>query len=219
MKKILALLLLAILAMLALPQVALAGEHGRNTSQAHHPDTNDDHNDHDDDDHEGGEHENQVNTSFRIRLEGDQSVPPVDTTSFGFAKIQLVDNTTLRFTLIVCNIANVTRAHIHVSAAGTNGPVVIGFFEEPIYPFSTTHGCSLLSAGIRTPSDLTVHPEAGINNWTDFVHALQTNNTYVNVHTTAHPGGEIRGQLVSHVEHGNEHDDHEDTGDAEENDD
>ena len=36
----------------------------------------------------------------------------------------------------------------------------------------------------------------GINSCEDFEQALLLNNTYVNVHSTANPGGEIRGQLI-----------------------
>ena len=222
MKKILALVLLATIAtvgILALPQLALAGQHGQNPGQGHNPQANDNHGHGHGHESDEDQNERQVNDSFRVRLVGDQQNPAVNTTAFGFARIQLIDNTTLRFSVTVCNIVNVTASHIHVGAAGTNGPVVIPFFSQPAYPFSSPHGCALLEAGIRTPSDLTLRPEAGINNWNDFVHALETNNTYVNVHTTAHPLGEIRGQLITHPSHENEHDHNQDTDDAEESDD
>lgn len=222
MKKLLAIVLLAItvtIGVLALPQLALAGQHPQNPGQGNNPRTNDDHGQDHGQGFGEGQNEHQVNASFRIRLLGDQQSPPVNTTAFGFASVTLIDNTTLRFSVTVCNIVNVTASHIHVGAAGTNGPVVIPFFSEPTYPFSSPHGCALLEAGVRTPSDLTVRPEAGINNWNDFVHALETNNTYVNVHTTAHPLGEIRGQLVTHPSHAHGNDHNQDTDDAEENDD
>ena len=209
MKKILPLLLLATLAMLALPHLALAGEHTQNMSQNHSSETNDVHEGSNSDHNQAGkqQHEDEgVNASFQVRLVGSQQVKAVSTIAFGFAKIELIGNTTLEFSLVVCDIANVTHAHIHVGAAGTNGPIVIHFFDEPTYPFSVTDGCETLAAGIRTPSDLTTASEAGINNWNNFVHALLTNNTYVNVHTTANPNGEIRGQLILHAEHEQDHD-------------
>jgi hypothetical protein len=106
------------------------------------------------------------------------------------------DNSTLSFEVVVCNIANVIASHIHVGAAGTNGPVVLPFYGSPSPPFNSTKGCDTLAEGTRTSANLVARPDAGINTWTDFINALIAGNTYVNVHTTAHTGGEIRGQLV-----------------------
>jgi hypothetical protein len=136
---------------------------------------------------------------FTVALRGSQQVPPVTTNAFGFVIVRLFHNgtsTAIDFRLIVCNIANVTHAHIHVGAAGTNGPIVVPFFDQPSSPVSKANGCTVLASGLRGPFDLIPRPEAGINNWADFVHALLSGNTYVNVHTIANPGGEVRGQLV-----------------------
>jgi hypothetical protein len=178
MKKLLPLLLLATLAILAtLPQSAFA-----NPAQ--------------DGDNQSGHGTIAV---FAVALQGGQQVPPVATNAFGFVVVRLFHNgtgTAIDFRLIVCNIANVTHAHIHVGAAGTNGPIVVPFFDQPSSPVSKANGCTVLASGLRGPSDLIPRPEAGINNWADFVHALVSGNAYVNVHTIANPGGEIRGQLV-----------------------
>jgi len=183
LKILLPLLLLATLGMLAaLPHIANADDQGQN---------------------EGGHHQTGQETNhdglrirFHIRLTGDQQVPAVPTTAFGFAEVQLSeDNNTLSFEVVVCNIANVIASHIHVGAAGTNGPVVLPFFGSPS-PFNSTRGCDTLAEGTRTSTSLVARPDAGINTWTDFINALIAGNTYVNVHTTAHTGGEIRGQLV-----------------------
>jgi hypothetical protein len=151
------------------------------------------------DDHHKTDHQTNegLTIRFNIRLTGDQQVPAVSTIAFGFAEVQLSeDNSTLSFEVVVCNIANVTASHIHVGAAGTNGPVVLPFYGSPSPLFNSTRGCDTLAEGTRTSADLVARPAAGINTWTDFINALIAGNTYVNVHTTAHPGGEIRGQLV-----------------------
>lgn len=187
-KIILPLLLLSTLAALAiLPQSAFATSHGQNEHQ---------------------QTSHGTIAVFAVSLQGDQQVPSVSTNAFGFVIVRLFQNGTnsaIDFHLIVCNIANVMHAHIHVGAAGTNGPIVVPFFDQPSSPVSKTHGCTVLANGLRGPSDLILRPAAGINSWNDFVNALMSGNTYVNVHTTANPGGEIRGQLVPQQEQSENH--------------
>ncbi len=184
---LLPLLLLATLGMLvALPHIATAEDQGQNEGTPHQAD------------HEGR------TIRFDTHLTGDQQVPAVNTDAFGFAKVRLSeDNSTLSFEVVVCNIANVIASHIHVGAAGTNGPVVLPFFGSST-PFNSTRGCDTLAEGTRTSANLVARPDAGINTWTDFINALVAGNTYVNVHTTAHTGGEIRGQLVHEQDDQNE---------------
>ena len=84
-----------------------------------------------------------------------------------------------------------TASHIHVGAVGAGGPVVINFTVPAggisnDYALSGTFGCS----------DVVVRAAQGINSCEDFEQALLLGNTYVNVHSTANPGGEIRGQLI-----------------------
>jgi hypothetical protein len=178
--------------------------HDNETTDGHHAENDDNHTQEMSDDHENEtmdapQQEPVVNATFHVPLVGSEQVLAVNTTAFGFAKIQLVQNSTLqfiRFRVVVCDIVEVTHSHIHVGAAGTNGPIIIHFFDQPTMPFNSTEGCSTLAQGERGPGDLMTNSEAGINSWNDFVHALLTGNTYVNVHTMAHPGGEIRGQIL-----------------------
>ena len=51
-------------------------------------------------------------------------------------------------------------------------------------------------SGTFACSDVVNRPAQGINSCEDFEQAFLLNNTYVNVHSTANPGGEIRGQLI-----------------------
>ena len=184
-------LLAALLIVIASPIPVLAHENNQLTN---------DHQEHEHDHEVAGGHE-QTEVSFHIRLVGSQQNPPVTTHAFGRANVRLIENgTALQFRVTVCNIANVTMAHIHVGASGKNGPVILFLYHMHDPLFSSAHGCEILSSGTLHPSDLILSAVNGINNWTDFVNALLAGNTYVNVHTSVNPGGEIRGQLVTHLE-------------------
>lgn len=181
MKKTLSIALLVSLALLAAVQVAPA--------LARHQDKDND---------------NRVHTvTFHIELTGNQQVPPVTTDAFGVANVRLIDNgTAISFRVVVCNIVDVIASHIHVGPAGTNGKVIIPFFGGQT--LSSPHGCKTLAEGIRTAADLNTKADPSITSWSDFVKTLLAGNTYINVHTTANPGGEIRGQLVLHHENQDE---------------
>src|SRR4051794_34716302 len=73
-----------------------------------------------------------------------------------------------------------TAAHIHKGAATTTGPIVVPFTPPP----SGTGGSS--SADCVTPPDPATVGQI----------AADPSAFYVNVHTTAFPGGAIRGQLA-----------------------
>ncbi len=117
--------------------------------------------------------------------------PAIQSNAQGQAIFQLsADGTALSYKLIVANIIDVQAAHIHLAPAGTNGPVVAFLFHGP-----TTSGRTqgVLAQGTITAADL-IGPLAG-HPLSDLVSAMQAGGTYTNVHTTAHPAGEIRGQI------------------------
>jgi CHRD domain len=140
-----------------------------------------------------------VSHEFETPLAGASQVPSVTTDASGNVQVQIIDaGMAVKFELTVCDIANVTQAHIHVGAAGTNGVgnnIVLWLYGANAAKVSFK-GCGELSEGILTPTDLKLNPDNGIKSWSDFLTALLSGNTYVNVHTSAHPMGEIRGQLV-----------------------
>ena len=93
---------------------------------------------------------------------------------------------TLTWSLEVPAITDATMAHIHAGATGVNGGVVVTLFM-PAAPAG-----SVSVSGTAGPDDLS-GPLAG--DWDGFVEALQSGGLYINVHTSANPGGEIRGQV------------------------
>lgn len=137
--------------------------------------------------------------NFRTHLSGDQEPTPVDTKATGQAIFQLSkDGTALSYKLIVANIENVTMAHIHVAPVGVNGGVVVWLYPSTPPPSlipGTTNG--ILAEGVITTADL--RGSLMGKNLSDLLDLMVAGQTYVNVHTTQNPGGEIRGQIMGNV--------------------
>ena len=104
------------------------------------------------------------------------------------AKLQLKDGTGLRLKVIDANIEDVVASHIHCAPVGQNGPVGVTLFSGGP---ATVNG--ILAQG--TIMDPNAGNGCGWADLADAVSALQSGNTYVNVHTLPNLGGEIRGQI------------------------
>lgn len=135
------------------------------------------------------------NRNFRAHLSGDEEVPAVDTKAQGQALVKLDEEGELHYKLIVANIENVSMAHIHLAPTGQNGPVVVWLFPPDGPPGSLIPGRfdGVLAEGTITADDL-IGPLVG-NPLQILIEMIEDGNAYVNVHTTAHPSGEIRGQI------------------------
>jgi CHRD domain len=130
--------------------------------------------------------------TFAAQLHGGNEVPVVVTGSVGTATVTWNTSTkTGTYRVDVYNMpVGTTASHIHAGAVGAGGPVIVNFTVPTgisnDYGFSGTFACS----------DVIQRAPQGINSCEDFEQALLLNNTYANVHSTANPGGEIRGQLI-----------------------
>ena len=134
-------------------------------------------------------------TNFTAHLSGGEEVPPVATLAQGQAVFQLSkDGTELSYRLIVANIEDVLQSHIHLAPAGVNGPVVVWLYPSaPPAQLIPGRFNGVLAEGTITAADL-VGPLVGMD-LSDLIAAMEAGNTYVNLHTTQYPGGEIRGQI------------------------
>jgi hypothetical protein len=138
-----------------------------------------------------------------VPLSGAEEVPARATLARGTATLHRSDDgASLAFKLIVANITNVVQAHIHLGAAGTNGPVVA--FLYGLVPAGGGRVDGVLSEGTITAANL-IGPLAG-GTIDDLMEEILAGNAYVNVHTNDgvgdpntgpgdFPGGEIRGQI------------------------
>jgi hypothetical protein len=129
-------------------------------------------------------------SNYVTHLSGDNEVPAVETKATGQVKLQLSkDGTELYYKLIVANIEDVTASHIHFAPSGVNGPVVAFLFRGP-----APNPNGVLAEGVITDSDV-INVPALAGSLNALVEAINAGNAYVNVHTSANPGGEIRGQI------------------------
>jgi hypothetical protein len=124
--------------------------------------------------------------------EATQIANGINTGAFGEATI-VIDMTarTVNYNVRVFNLpSGATASHIHVGPVRTAGPIVVNF--APPLAASNDFGFS----GTVKDTEFLLRPEVGIRSADDMFQAILGGNAYVNVHSTANPGGEVRGQLT-----------------------
>jgi hypothetical protein len=107
-----------------------------------------------------------------VKLTGDEEVPPVRASGSGSGTIRVAEDGAVSGSVTTTGVQG-TMAHIHQGPKGQNGPVII-----PLTKSGDTY---------------TVPPGAKLN--AAQLSAFKAGNLYVNVHTAANKGGEVRGQL------------------------
>jgi hypothetical protein len=122
--------------------------------------------------------------SYKTVLTGEKEVPPVNTTAAGLSDLAVrtgrcpsagssTDCTMLVGTVQTTGLV-ATAAHIHQGAVGQNGPVIVTLVQTATNVWGVPVGTALTDAQYQ---------------------AYLAGQLYVNVHTDANKGGEIRAQL------------------------
>ena len=135
--------------------------------------------------------------SFSTELSGAQEVPGVITSTGGSASFDF--NSALSevsFDLRAFG-AGITQAHLHCAPAGVSGPIVV-FLFGPVAPGDNLIGTPI--TGTITNDDIIPtedNPSCGriINNVASLFAAMRAGEVYVNVHSSDHPSGVVRGQV------------------------
>lgn len=109
----------------------------------------------------------------KVNLSGNQEVPATKSEAKGSGTITINDDKTVSGSITYSGLTP-TAAHIHEAPAGKNGGVIIPLTKSGEYGFAVPAGAKLTDAQYE---------------------AFKKGDLYVNVHTAANPGGEIRGQL------------------------
>lgn len=127
---------------------------------------------------------------YEATLTGSAEVPPVTTQATGSAFFE-VNGDELDFNLGAENITGATMAHIHRGGPGEVGPAVVFLFQAP--PPGVNLDAGSLNSGIIDATDMIA--SAGVS-YDSLISLIRNGNAYVNIHTVANPGGEVRGQIV-----------------------
>jgi CHRD domain-containing protein len=131
---------------------------------------------------------------------GYQEVPGVSSNASGNFTAEIDDDAQqINFELTYTGLSGPAAfAHIHFGMRSANGGVAVFFCGgggKPICPPGTTDQATV--TGTIVPADVIGPATQGIaaGEFDELVQAIRAGMTYANVHTTAFPGGEIRGQV------------------------
>ncbi len=108
-----------------------------------------------------------------VQLNGKNEVPPVTINAVGQGTITINDDKTVSGSITTTGVTG-TAAHIHTGAEGKNGPVSVPLAKSG-------------DAGWSVPANAKLSDEQ--------YRSFQAGELYINVHSAAHPDGEIRAQL------------------------
>lgn len=110
---------------------------------------------------------------MQVVLSGAQEVPPISTQASANGTISVGADLSISGSVSTTGVEG-TMAHIHKAPAGQNGPVVVPMVKTADNIWSIPAGAKLTEAQFQD---------------------LKDGNLYINVHSAAHKGGEVRGQL------------------------
>jgi hypothetical protein len=110
---------------------------------------------------------------IKVMLSGSQEMPPVTTSATGSGTITVGDDKSVSGSVTTTGVSG-TAAHIHMAAAGANGPVIVPLTKSGDNGWAVAPGAKLTEAQYE---------------------AFKAGNLYLTVHSEANKGGEIRGQI------------------------
>jgi hypothetical protein len=142
--------------------------------------------DEDEDDDGDADSPDESDLSFEAKLRPGQEVPPVVSDGEGQVSFE-VNGTTVAFKLQWEDLTTpAVAAHIHCGATGVAGPLGVNLLNTTMGTDGTVKG----TFTAPNPGNA-----CGWVTLSDVLSAVLSGNTYVNVHSTMFPAGEIRGQL------------------------
>ncbi len=124
--------------------------------------------------------------TFHVRLSGAKEVPKNSSHATGTARFTISrSGKSIRYRLTAHGLHGTPiLAHIHLGSRTRAGGVLISLKLKPFH---------LPVSGVVTKKSFT--PEGNVKTFAQAIRAIRAGRTYVNIHTTKFPGGEIRAQI------------------------
>jgi len=136
----------------------------------------------------GGSSSSSPSNNFSAALKGSSEVPATTSAATGTATFT-VSGTTVTYTVTFTGLTgNPTASHMHVGSGSVAGNVVVPFKGLPTATTGTF-------TGTFTQADISPQTTPPLTTLDDLLVQMRAGNTYTNIHTTANPNGEIRGQI------------------------
>jgi len=110
--------------------------------------------------------------TMNVKLTGEQEVPPIQGSESGSGTVTINDDGSVSANITASGFTP-TAAHIHEGKPGTIGKVIVPFTKE--------------GDSFKAPPGAKLTP--------DQMKAFKDGDLYVNIHSAAHPIGEVRAQL------------------------
>ncbi len=150
----------------------------------------------------GGSYFGYGKVASKTALEGAQEVPSV--ASEGLANAIISFKRSYREADVRVTYSNlegaVTRLHLHCAPEGENGPVALGMIDLVALGPDNSETVTLDANAIIGKLDKSQVPigdanQCGIHSLRSLADEINSGNIYWNLHTTAFPAGELRGQV------------------------
>jgi hypothetical protein len=138
---------------------------------------------------------------IHARLHSYQEVPAASSTARGSFEGRIVGDSSITYELRYTGLeSSVTQAHIHFGQRHVNGGIAVFLCSNLGNGPAGTQACPTPSATITgTITAASVIGPAGqglaAGEFNELLRAIRSGIAYVNVHSVALPGGEIRGQV------------------------
>ena len=157
----------------------------------------------------GGPDKEKKTKHFEAKLDGYQETPAISTTGWGTFRADLVGDDTIHYVFHYEALSggNSLFAHVHFGQKSVAGGV--SFFlcggstkPTPCPNVTGTVEGDVKAADVVGPNGQGIEP----GSFGEILKAMRSGVAYVNIHTTAYPSGEIRGQINDTKGHGHDDD-------------